>query len=149
LDKFEEIARYLKKKGKKVVLIGSVFEKEYVDTLISRTSDLNGIYSFAGKTNLPQLSYLIRRSELLITNDSGPLHLGVVAGIKTISFFGPETPSKYGPRGKNHIVIYHKTVCSPCMEVFNSKKINCEHNIKCLKGIKIQEIKNAIDRQLK
>ncbi len=148
LEKFKEIADYVLKEFKlKIVLIGSNYETEYVNEFKKNFKE--GVYNLAGKTNLLQLFYLIKNSRLLISNDSGPLHLGVLGDVKTISFFGPETPLRYGPIGEKHSIIYNKVDCSPCMSIYNSKRINCRYNVKCLNEVPIGTILKAVDRQLK
>ena len=147
MNKFIDISKYLTQKYKrKIVLIGSVYERNIVEEFKRKLK--GNVYNFAGKTNLAQLAYLIKKAELMVTNDSGPLHLATIMDTKTISFFGPESPIKYGPKGEKHIILYNNFSCSPCMNVFKSKRINCKNNVKCLKRIKTEDIKKAIDKQL-
>jgi ADP-heptose:LPS heptosyltransferase len=81
----------------------------------------------------------LEQVDLVITNDSGPLHLAVMMGTPTISFFGPESPVQYGPRGEKHTVMYKGYYCSPCLHVYNEKNSSCEDNI-CLKDISVDEV---------
>lgn len=78
---------------------------------------------------------LFSRCNLLITNDSGPLHLATVVNTPTISFFGPETPFLYGPVGENHKVFFKEISCSPCIRIRDMKTVNCDKDADCLKGI--------------
>jgi ADP-heptose:LPS heptosyltransferase len=61
----------------------------------------------------------------MVTNDSGPLHLAVAVGLRTVSLFGPETPVLYGPRGAGHRVLFRNLPCSPCMNVHDVKRVRC------------------------
>ena len=58
--------------------------------------------------SLGQLIALIDRCNLFISNDTGPMHVAAVQGIKTIGLFGPETPIIFAPYGKGNISIFKK-----------------------------------------
>ena len=88
----------------------------------------------------PELCALLQRSALLITNDSGPLHLAEALATPTVSFFGPETPLLYGPTGDNQVVFYKGIYCSPCLNVHNQKQAPCKGNNVCMKLINPDEV---------
>ena len=66
------------------------------------------VINLAGETNLLELAAFMEKCDLFISNDSGPLHLATAMDVRTVSFFGPETPALYGPRGKKHSILYKK-----------------------------------------
>jgi lipopolysaccharide heptosyltransferase II len=125
-----------------VLLIGAPSELPLVAKMHSLVgSDHQGrVLNVAGKFSLPELCGLLRTSELLITNDSGPLHLAEALAVPTVSFFGPETPSLYGPTGDSHVVFYKGIYCSPCLNVHNQKKAPCNGNNVCMKLISPEEV---------
>ncbi|MCK7580898.1 MAG: glycosyltransferase family 9 protein [Chromatiales bacterium] len=84
-----------------------------------------GIANLAGRLSLAELIPVLRRAALLVTNDSGPLHLAGAPGVPTVSFFGPETPALFGPRGPRDIVLYRGIDCSPCISIYNAKTVRC------------------------
>ena len=94
----------------------------------------------AGKFSLEELCGLLTKSELLITNDSGPLHIAEALAVPTISFFGPETPLLYGPTGDTHVVFYKGIYCSPCLNVHNQKKAPCNGNNVCMQLISPDDV---------
>lgn len=103
------------------------------------------IVNLAGSLSIGQLLALLARVDLLISNDSGPLHMAAVQGIDTISFFGPETPRLYGPAGRGrHCVIHKGLFCSPCLNVYNNKHTECRDNV-CLKSISVAEAVEAYE----
>ena len=107
------------------------------------------LIDLCGVIGLEQLVLLLQRSHLFIGNDSGPLHLAAAAGIPTVSFFGPETPALYGPRGGAHTVLYKGIPCSPCLNVYNSKdNSSCRNNV-CMKSIGVDEAWAAVCARLK
>lgn len=70
--------------------------------------------NLAGKTTLPQLAGLLREMDLVITNDSGPMHLAAVMGTPVLAMYGPSDPVRTGPCGTNHRVLKGKLRCQPC-----------------------------------
>ena len=132
----------------KVVLIGAREEAPYVAELVSGMSPDPNLINLCGFISVAQLVLLLQRSRLFIGNDSGPLHLAVAAGISTVSFFGPETPSLYGPRGDSHTVLYKNIPCSPCLNVYNSKNNSSCHNNVCMQSIPVEEAWTAVRERL-
>lgn len=72
--------------------------------------------NLVGKTRLSELIAKLRQCQLLLTNDTGTMHLAAALGIPTVSIFGSTCPIETGPLGERHIVIQHKIPCSPCFE---------------------------------
>ncbi|HOO55362.1 MAG TPA: glycosyltransferase family 9 protein [bacterium] len=70
--------------------------------------------SIAGELDILELGGLLKQSRLLISNDSGPMHLGVAVGTPTLGVFGPTNANRYGPRGKKHRIVWHREPCNPC-----------------------------------
>jgi ADP-heptose:LPS heptosyltransferase len=130
----------------RVFLLGGENDQEYVKGLICEFPDDPRVIDTSGKLSIKELVGLYSECALLISNDSGPLHLAFMAGLPTISFFGPETPALYGPLGKNHHVLYLDLYCSPCLNIFNSKLSRCQNNI-CLKGISPDSVFKLIEKE--
>lgn len=134
----------IKRPNVAILLIGSGADVEYVSEFKSSLPQHLRIIDVCGKTNIKELIGLFSRCNLLITNDGGPLHLAEVAGLATISFFGPETPYLYAPLDKKHYVFYEDLYCSPCLNIYNSKMSSCKNNI-CLKSIKPEGVLKIIE----
>jgi ADP-heptose:LPS heptosyltransferase len=83
---------------------------------------------------------LLSICDACISNDSGPLHIAAALGIRTVSFFGPESPLLYGPRGEGHTVFYAGIYCSPCLNVYNAKKAMCNGNNICMQEITPEQV---------
>lgn len=132
----------------RLVLIGSKDEAPYVARLTRSLGPSASVVDLCGLLTVEQLALLLRRSELFIGNDSGPLHLAAAAGIPTVSFFGPETPALYGPRGGTHTIFYAGIPCSPCLNVHNSKDSgHCRDNV-CMQSIGVEEVWVAVYERL-
>jgi lipopolysaccharide heptosyltransferase II len=88
----------------------------------------------AGKTNLKQLGALLERCDLLVSADTGPMHIGAAAGTKILALFGPTDPALTGPLTKNGTVIVRDLPCRPCLQ-----QPTCER-FECLTELKAEEI---------
>ena len=144
---FAELAdRIIQKYHTPIIFIGAESDKELVNQTINLMK--NKAINLAGKTNIKQLAYLIQKFDLLITNDSGPMHISAAMETPVIAFFGPETPLTYGPVGEKHTVIYKHLPCSPCLSVYNAKRINCKHDAKCVKSITVKEVMEKVGNYL-
>jgi lipopolysaccharide heptosyltransferase II len=79
-----------------------------VSKLDGRASDLTG------KTNLAELRHELARCRLLLTNDTGTMHLAAALGVPVVAIFGSTEPAWTGPLGNGHAIIRHHVECSPC-----------------------------------
>ena len=133
-----------------VTLIGASCDAPLVTRLhnLFEKEEQKRVFNLAGKFNLWELCGLLKLSEFLITNDSGPLHLAEALRIPTVSFFGPETPLLYGPTGDDHVVFYKGIYCSPCLNVQNQKEAPCNGNNVCMKLISVDEVFASVKRLL-
>ncbi len=141
LKYFAELSDMLKNDlGYEVVLIGDESDRIVIERILfyMKTEPVN----LLEKTNIRQLTYLIRKSKLLITNDSAPMHVGSACGIPTLAFFGPTDEKKYGPLTKTGSKVLRKNIrCSPC-EV--PQCVNKENRYECLKSISVKEALRAV-----
>jgi len=139
LENYIELAkRLLQHEGVFILVTGVKSEKEHGDDLCEAVGSERCL-NLAGKTTFFELIDLYHLADILITNDSGPVHFSVMTDIKTFAFFGPEIPGLYGPLGKNCRVFYSGYGCSPCLSAFNHRKSPCTDN-RCLKAITVEEV---------
>jgi len=117
----------------KIILLGGPGE-ENIARQIERKMR-NGVVNLAGKLDLNELAYIISKFDLLVTNDSGPMH--IAAGVRTplVAIFGPQNPAIVGPYTSKRLysVLYKDVDCRPC----NKKK--CRRPI-CLDLITPNEV---------
>ncbi|NOY75208.1 MAG: glycosyltransferase family 9 protein [Kiritimatiellaeota bacterium] len=83
--------------------------------------------SVAGRTSILELVALIKRAELLIANDTGPIHIAAALNIPVCAVFGPANPTRTGPYGDIHSVVSLNLPCSPCY----AKKRDCDWKCLC------------------
>jgi len=126
-----------------IVLIGAKNEAEYVAEISNAFSEDAKVLDLSGKTTLDELIELIRHSNFVITNDTGPMHLSSALQKKTIALFGPCSPQQYAI-GENIIPIYKDLYCSPCVHEFIVPP--CKGNNQCMKSIGVEEVIKSIDQ---
>lgn len=145
-DNFIElIQKLLNLYTQNIVLVGSVSEKEYVDLVYKELPKSERLYNLAGETGLQDLVLLVKHAKLLITNDTGIMHIGFSTRTATVALFGPCSPSHYG-NIKNCEILYKNEKCSPC--VHNSLIPPCRGNNICMQNITVEEVLASIYRIL-
>jgi len=146
-EKYVELIKLLlKHDGVYVVITGIKSEREEAAEICQAVGSKKCI-NFAGKTSFFELIELYHVADILITNDSGPVHFSSMTDIKTFVFFGPETPKLYGPLDENTHVFYSNFSCSPCVSAFNHRKSPCNNN-ECLKAISVQSVYHEVSKFL-
>ncbi len=136
-----------------VVLSGSAPERDYVDSLCQRLHAPERVVNLAGRIDLAQFVALLSRAQVVVTNDSGPLHLAAASGAHAVALFGPETPVLYGPlrsrEAQHHRVHYLQLPCSPCMFVHNNKVVDCWFaQARCMTGIRATDVLRSVGELL-
>ncbi len=91
-----------------------------------------------GQTTLEQLIDELRDCRLLLTNDTGTMHLAALLGVPTVAIFGSTEPRLTGPLGDGHIILRHQVECSPCF------LRECPIDFRCMKAISVQEVVDAV-----
>ncbi len=141
LEKFEEL---------EIVVSGTKSSKVYCEQLQSLlpAKSSSFLINFCGETSsLSELSALFCLSQAVVTSDSGAAHIAAVSGANTFVLFGPETPLRYKPLGKNVKVFFKGLHCSPCFSAFNHRQSPCLDNV-CLKAITVKEVEKAVEKVL-
>jgi ADP-heptose:LPS heptosyltransferase len=120
--------------GIRVVMIGNAAQdhpgRAVVDHMQTSAIDL------VGKTSIKELIALLRRVSLLITNDSGPMHLAAALGTPIVALFGPTDPRRTGPYGPGHAVLRSGIPCSPCL----SRRCVNPTTLECLTSISPSQV---------
>jgi ADP-heptose:LPS heptosyltransferase len=128
---------------------GAPAEETAVNQLAKEVGS-NRVLALAGKTTLRQLLVLYTRSEILVTNDSGPAHFGSMTPIDVVALFGPETPALFSARSPNATALRAGIACSPCVNAYNNRQSVCRNNI-CMQAISVdqvfEKVRNIYDRR--
>lgn len=141
-ERFQKTARrLLSETGGTVFLSGGAGER----SLLGRLEQGIGVCS-AGKVvntggmfSLPELGGCLSACDLLITNDSGPMHVAAASGTKVLALFGPTDPARTGPYGAGHRVLRGECEVAPCY----SRK--CSMGVKpvCMDSISVKRVTAA------
>jgi heptosyltransferase II len=91
-----------------------------------------------GQTTLEQLIAELRQCRLLLTNDTGTMHLAALLGVPVVAIFGSTEPRLTGPLGNGHIVLRHHVECSPCF------LRECPIDFRCMKAVTAEEVTDAV-----
>jgi ADP-heptose:LPS heptosyltransferase len=102
---------------------------------------------FTNQTSFKDLFDLLNLADLLITADGGPGHFAALTSIKSVVFFGPETPVLYAPLGKNVSCLFAGFACSPCLSAYNHRKTSCT-DPKCMKAISVDSAFQTVSAAL-
>ena len=137
-EKFAHLADLIHDKLQiKVVFTGSAKEPIEKITSLMTAKSIN----LGGATTLLDLASLYRKARIVITTDSGPMHLAAAVETPVIAIFGPTDPARTGPYGAGHAIIRTELPCSPCF----LKKCSTK---KCMEDIAIENVFAVVKEKL-
>jgi lipopolysaccharide heptosyltransferase II len=146
---FAELAdRMIERCGAQVVYVGSPSEREYAEHVRGLSRRADAVKNLAGSTSLEGAIGILRGARLVVTNDSGLLHLAAAVGAPVVALFGPETPTHYAPLAARARIFYKAVYCSPCLNAYNFKTAPCNGNNICMKQITVDEVFQAVSEEL-
>jgi len=118
----------------RVLFTGGAGDRDAVDRITGR---MNGRpVHLAGRLRLKELAYLYSRADLVVSTDTGPMHIAAAMGRPVVALFGPTAPWRTGPYGKGHRVVRAELECSPCF------KRRCR-DVRCMKEITVEMVLDA------
>ena len=144
-NRWAEIIAWLDKNGYQPLLLGGQREIALCKSIAVK-SKIATLWNMAGRLSLLETAWLLERTRLLISTDSGILHLGGISNVATVSLFGPGREVKWAPRGDNHIALNKHLPCSPCT-LFGETPF-CSRK-SCMLAISTDDVKRAIKKLLK
>lgn len=138
---FGEAARILAEKYQLNWLIfGTGKEQELAENVATQIGPAAS--NLAGRTSLAELIRELQRCQLLLTNDTGTMHLAAHLGVSTVAIFGSTEPALTGPIGEGHLVIRHPVECSPCF------LRTCPIDFRCMERVKVADVVAAVEKLL-
>ena len=139
---FSQLCSRLIKEDWDIVLVGDKSD-EPICTYVWQAAP-EKILNLCAKTSISQLAVLLKKSRLLITNDSAVMHLASYLNVPVAAIFGPTNEKKYGPWSQEKIVIKKDIFCRPC------EKALCRFaNLVCLSCLKVDDVFGQINDLLK
>lgn len=129
-------------KGLEVVAVGTGKEKEYLNSIVN-IKKKPGI-NLAGECDVKELIAVLKGAEVVVGNDSGPVHISAALGVPTVSLFGSTSPLWTGPRGTSSKIVESNIECSPCFK----KECPKYSHAKCYDDITIERVYKVICEML-
>ncbi|MGM0382677.1 MAG: lipopolysaccharide heptosyltransferase II [Thermodesulfobacteriota bacterium] len=141
MDRFALLADRIKGELQATVIFtGSKSDTMLIKTILSKMH--THAFNLAGKSSLKELAYLYQKCSVVISTDTGPMHVAAAMNSPVvIGIFGPTSPNKTGPYGSKHRVIRASLECSPCF------KKKCD-DMSCMKEITVDMVFNAVKEVL-
>lgn len=121
----------------KILILGGTDEKFEAEKIVLKTKNTD---NFCSELSIPELHYVLMKSQIAISNDTGAMHLCDVAKLKTIALFSTrDLSNKWHPNNKESIVIEKILPCSFCLKTI------CSNNI-CMTNITPAEVYDAFEK---
>lgn len=135
-ERFAQVADQLASSmGARIVLVAAREQIAHVDEVARH---LRGrAINLAGASSLLELAALLKKASLMISNDSGPMHLAAALGTPVIGLFGPTDPRRVGPYGDGHVALRKDVDCSRC------SRRACVRDAACVRAIGVDEVSAA------
>jgi len=137
---FAEVADRLERQGIRVVFTGGNQDRSSIDEIYRLMTSKS--CRLDGRTSLKTLAAVYRRAQVLLTTDSGPMHLAVAVGTTVVALFGPTAPWRTGPYGPSHTVLRAGISCSPCLK---KQCLTTDYEERaCMKRLSVDEVLQAV-----
>jgi lipopolysaccharide heptosyltransferase II len=147
-ERFGALARQLVDDlGATIVLTGGESDRDLVNTVKAALPPAR-VIDLCGSLDLQALAAVIERLDLLITGDTGPMHVAHAVGTPTVSIFGPSDRVRYGGREPHHRIVRVDLPCSPCNRIRRPPARCTGHTPDCLAGVSVDLVRQAVDDAL-
>lgn len=143
-DRFAAVADALRGHGLKVVFTGAPDDRPCVDEIFR---SLQGPAArLDGKLDLKGLSAVFQRASVVVSTDTGPMHIAAAVDTPVVAVFGPTAPNRTGPYGSGHKVVRAGVACSPCFS--RHCRSSGAEEMACMKRIEADEVVRAVLEKL-
>lgn len=143
-ESFAKLAEILYEKyGKRSILIGGKEDEEVCQWILEKSG--GKAISLAGRLSLQESGALLSKAAFLVTNDSGPFHIGRSVSCPSFVIFGPTSPGMF-ELGERDTLVYASTPCSPCS--LHGDKVCPKKHFHCMKEITAEQILKKIEGKI-
>ncbi|MBI3122369.1 MAG: lipopolysaccharide heptosyltransferase I [candidate division NC10 bacterium] len=142
VERWRELAASLLAEGMGVILTGSRQDEALAATIVTGLNPPP--VSLVGRLSLKQLVAVLRDVDLMITVDSGPMHMAAAVGTPVVALFGPTDPRRTGPLGPG-AVLRKELPCSPCLR----RGCQIADTYRCMRDLGVAEVLAAARSQLR
>ncbi len=143
VERFAEVARRVSRESDcRWLLFGGPGDVHMAGTIQAALEQeqlpANSIINVAGQTSLRELFLLLQQCSVLLTNDTGPMHIAAALDVPLVAVFGSTSPELTGPLGKRCTVITEKVECNPCF------LRECPIDFRCMERITVERVTDAV-----
>ncbi len=125
--------------GAGIILVGGGGERDLAEEICAGMT--HSPLDLVGRTDLMQLGAVLKRCALLVSGDTGPMHMATAVGTPVIALFGAIDPERTGPVGEGHMIIRHGEIpCVPCV----AKECANPRVLACMEEITVGEVYGAV-----
>ncbi len=123
----------------RVAILGGAAERELAEAV--RQAAPSRCLNLAGATTLWEMIEWVRLSSMMVTNDTGPMHIAAALGRPVVAVFGPTDPMRTGPYGQVEHVLREALECAPC------RRPECRHDppMECLTRLSPERVAEAVE----
>jgi ADP-heptose:LPS heptosyltransferase len=137
-ERFREVAAWCLGRDLRVAVVGGEVERDEGERIAADLPVIN----LAGQTTLAETAAILEIAAVVVSGDSGILHLAVGLGRPTVSLFGSGIAAKWAPHGPRHVVLNKNLPCSPCTSFGYTPP--CPYGTRCLNEISVNEVMRGI-----
>jgi len=135
IDKYSELMNKILQVNSKITFILFGDENEFLEGERLKEKVFGKVLNMAGRLSIIEAACLLLGCKILISNDTGTMHLGAIMGVPCIALFSArDNPGKWEPYGKNNLIVRKKIDCERCFLV------RCPRGNECLNRISVEEV---------
>lgn len=141
-ERFAKVADILAGKGYKPVFFGGTMDEEMVQEAVGYMKTIPAVAT--GSFTIGGLAAAMRRCSLIITNDSGPMHVAISQKVPIVAMYGPSSPKLYGPYTEDALIV---TAEPPCLGCAGGMKHKCD-DMQCMTRLTVEQVAAAAEKML-
>ena len=142
-ERFAQVADDLIRQGYRVVFFGGSMDTQLVQEAVAQMQEQAIVAT--GKFSLQELAAAMQRCSLIITNDSGPMHVAISQGVPIVAMYGPSSPKLYGPYTERALIV---TAQPPCLDCAGGMKHQCS-KMDCMRNLTVPQVLQAAQELLR
>ncbi len=136
-EHYAALAQHFAALGYQVWLVGSNKDGSVAESIISASG--GAAVDLCGKTSLTDVVDLLSRAQVMVTNDSGLMHIGAAVGTKIVALYGSSSPHYTPPLTDRKVILYRELECSPCFE-----RVCRYGHYRCLRELEVDSVEMAV-----
>ena len=140
IDHFRQLIAELRNRHPRtqILILGGGDDRPFGAALSA--TGTQGLLDLTGQLDLQELVEVMRRVRILVTNDTGPMHIAAALGRPVVGLFGPTEPRRTGPYGSEHRILRNGLPCSPCLK----SRCRWRDPLACLVGILPRQVADEV-----